>query len=145
MNNKSLVSFKIENTCITDTDLMWFDYYVITQRNLQALVSASSFGKDKHFCCGHRTELQFLGKGKSGRYLGKQVAQNKIVRGCTQTSSLTILDPSLKVTQGFTWRASADWDVVWEHDLTCLTWFMGTFFSPSFLASRKHIWLWRVF
>ena len=46
VNNKSLVGFKIENTCITDTDLMWFDYYVITQRNSQTLVSTSSFGKD---------------------------------------------------------------------------------------------------
>lgn len=77
MNNKSLVSFKIENTCITDTDFMWFDYYVITQRHSQALVSASSFGKDKHFCCGHRTELQFLGKGKSGRHWANRLLKIK--------------------------------------------------------------------
>ena len=97
VNNKSLVGFQIENTCITDTDLMWFDYYVITQRNSQTLVSTSSFGKDKHFCCVHRTERPFLGKGKSGRYLGKQAAQNKTVTGCTLASCLTISKPGLKV------------------------------------------------
>lgn len=76
--------FKIENTCSTDIDLMGFDYYVITQKNSQTLVSISSFGKDKTFLLCAQSRTAILGKGKSRRHLGKQDAQNKTDR--THTS-----------------------------------------------------------
>lgn len=62
MNNKSLVGFKIGNTCLTDTDLMQFDYYVITQRNAQTSVRTSSFGKDKHFVVYIEQSSSFWGR-----------------------------------------------------------------------------------
>lgn len=66
VNNKSLVGFKIENTCITDTDLMWFDYYVITQRNLQTLVSSSALEKTNIFVVYIEQSGSFCGRERVG-------------------------------------------------------------------------------
>lgn len=69
-----------------------------------------------------------MGKGKSGRYMGKQAAPNKTLTGCAQISCLTILEAESHL------KLSLRGSLLIE---TCLLFVLRGSWS-SFLPSRKH-------